>query len=101
MRLREGTSPLKIDTPRVLSVLDMHYSSFHAIARIAEDTGHTVPTDTKSWSEILVSLLTGLHGRNRKKGSDLADGSDVKAANIWHAIDTPRFNAYCPPDEQP
>ena len=28
----------------------------------------------------------------RKKGADLADGSDVKAANTWGAIDTPRFN---------
>lgn len=28
----------------------------------------------------------------RKKGADLVDGSDVKAANTWEAIDTPRFN---------
>ena len=28
----------------------------------------------------------------RKKGADLADGSDVKGANTWEAIDTPRFN---------
>jgi hypothetical protein len=28
----------------------------------------------------------------REKGADLSDGSDVKAANTWGAIDTPRFN---------
>ena len=31
-------------------------------------------------------------GLERKKGADLADGSDVKGANTWDAIDTPRFN---------
>ena len=43
-----------------------------------------------------MSLLTGLPGRSRRKGSDLADGSDVKAANVWDAIDTPRFNGCAP-----
>ena len=80
----------------VLMVLEMHYASFRAMVPIAARTGHTVPTDTKSWSEILVSLLTGLHGRGRRKGSDLSDGSDVKAANVWEAIDTPRFNGVLP-----
>lgn len=80
----------------VLAVLEMHYRSFYAMVPIAEQTGHTVPTDTKSWSEIVVSLLTGLQGRRRKKGSDLSDGSDVKAANVWEAIDTPRFNGVLP-----
>src|SRR5207244_12468163 len=28
--------------------------------------------------------------------SDVADGSDVKAANVWGAIDTPRFNGVIP-----
>jgi len=28
----------------------------------------------------------------RQKGPDLADGSDVKGALTWEAIDTPRFN---------
>jgi hypothetical protein len=36
--------------------------------------------------------LTGIQGLARKKGADLSDGSDVKAANVWLAIDTPRFN---------
>ena len=35
-------------------------------------------------------------GRKRRKGTDLADGSDVKAANVWEAIDTPRFNGCAP-----
>lgn len=80
----------------VLELLEMHYASFTKIAPLAASTGHTVPSDTKSWSEILVSLVTGLHGRERQKGSDLADGSDVKAANVWEAIDTPRFNGVLP-----
>lgn len=79
-----------------LAVLNEHYRSFHAAKPFADRTGHTVPSDTKSFSEVLVSLLTGLPGRRRKKGSDLADGSDVKAANLWDAIDTPRFNGCAP-----
>lgn len=55
-----------------------------------------MPSDTKSWSQILVSVLTGVSGRNRQKGSDLDDGSDVKGANVWGSIDTPRFNGAIP-----
>jgi hypothetical protein len=36
--------------------------------------------------------LTDIKGISREKGADLVDGSDVKAANTWDAIDTPRFN---------
>ena len=79
-----------------LAVLDEHYRAFYAAKPFADRTGHTVPSDTKSFSEILVSLLTGVSGRNRKKGTDLSDGSDVKAANVWDAIDTPRFNGCAP-----
>ena len=86
--------PARIDA--VLELLELHHASFFKIAPRAAETGHTVPSDTKSWSEILVSLLTGLQGRKRQKGSDLADGSDVKAANVWEAIDTPRFNGVLP-----
>lgn len=39
-----------------------------------------------------MSLITGVKGLARGKGSDLADGSDVKGACTWGAIDTPRFN---------
>ncbi|HXY37367.1 MAG TPA: MamI family restriction endonuclease, partial [Planctomycetaceae bacterium] len=62
----------------------------------ADKTFHPVPCDTRSWSQILVSILTGINGREREKGSDLVDGSDVKAANCWSAIDTPRFNGAIP-----
>lgn len=79
-----------------LLLLDEHHRSFFAVKGFADRTGHTVPSDTKSFSEILVSLLTGVPGRKRRKGTDLADGSDVKAANVWEAIDTPRFNGCAP-----
>ena len=81
---------------KALRVLDEHYRSFQSAKPAADDTGHTVPCDTKSWSQVLVSTLTGLSGRSRKKGSDLEDGSDVKGANTWSAIDTPRFNGCIP-----
>jgi len=48
--------------------------------------------DTRGWSQIIVSTLIGVKGLARQKGADLADGSDVKGANTWKAIDTPRFN---------
>lgn len=48
--------------------------------------------DTRAWSQILVSILTDVPGLGRKKGADLADGSDVKAANTWESIDKVRFN---------
>jgi hypothetical protein len=78
--------------PEVLRLLEVHRTSFHAGAQLANDTGQPVPTDTRAWSQILASLLTGIKGPARKKGADLLDGSDVKAANVWMAIDTPRFN---------
>jgi hypothetical protein len=81
---------------KALKLLDVHYFTFVAAKPYADETGHTVPCDTKSWSQVLVSVLTGLSGRARKKGSDLDDGSDVKAANTWSAIDTPRFNGAIP-----
>ena len=81
---------------KAIEMLNTHYE-FHTTARhYAVLTDHTVPSDTKSWSEILITLLTGIPGRARKKGSDLIDGSDVKAANVWDAIDTPRFNGCAP-----
>src|SRR5437773_9454414 len=79
-----------------MQLLEAHHVAFWTAKEYADPTGHTVPCDTKSWSQILVSVLTGLDGRARKKGSDLSDGSDVKAANTWSAIDTPRFNGVLP-----
>jgi MamI restriction endonuclease len=84
------------DPAAAIALLDEHFRAFQAARQFAERTGHSVPSDTKSWSEILVALLTGIPGRARKKGSDLEDGSDVKAANVWCAIDTPRFNGCAP-----
>ena len=76
----------------VLGALTLHRESFYAASKVAAITAHPVPSDTRAWSQILVSLLTGINGMARKKGADLCDGSDVKAANLWLAIDTPRFN---------
>jgi MamI restriction endonuclease len=80
----------------VLSFLDAHHEAFFRAKPLADKTCHPVPCDTRSWSQILVSLLTGINGREREKGSDLVDGSDVKAACCWGAIDTPRFNGAIP-----
>lgn len=77
---------------RTLKLLDIHYSTFWAVAGVAKENEHPVPVDTRAWSQIIVSQLTGKKGLARKKGADLADGSDVKAASTWEAIDTPRFN---------
>ena len=79
-----------------LRILDAHYEAFQDARAFAEATEQLVPCDTKAWSQILICALTGQKGRVRKKGSDLADGSDVKAANCWSAIDTPRFNGAIP-----
>jgi hypothetical protein len=80
----------------VLSFLDAHHDAFFRAKPLADKTCHPVPCDTRSWSQILISLLTGINGRKRQKGSDLVDGSDVKAACCWGAIDTPRFNGAIP-----
>ena len=77
---------------KVLQFLKLHYQSFFDAKPYADETEHPAPTDSRSWSQILVSLLTGIKGLAREKGADLVDGSDVKAANTWGAIDTPRFN---------
>ncbi len=75
-----------------LEFLKVHHEAFFKARPYADRTGHPVPSDTRACSQILVSLLTGIPGLKRRKGPDLADRSDVKAANVWEAIDTPRFN---------
>lgn len=80
----------------VLALLDAHYEAFFKAKPFADQTYHPVPCDTRAWSQIVISLLTGINGRKREKGTDLVDGSDVKAANCWSAIDTPRFNGVIP-----
>lgn len=77
---------------KVLDLLKLHHDAFFDAKPYADETKHPTPSDTRSWSQILISLLTGINGLARNKGADLADGSDVKAANTWDAIDTPRFN---------
>lgn len=77
---------------QLLGLLKLHHLSFDEANSYAKLTGHPVPSDTRAWSQILVSIITGIQGIKRKKGPDLSDGSDVKAANTWEAIDTPRFN---------
>ncbi len=78
---------------RTLHLLNKHHDAFFSVVAIARETGHPVPMDTRGWSQIIVSVLTGIKGIKRKKGTDLDDGSDVKGANTWEAIDTPRFNS--------
>lgn len=82
------TSQLK----KVIKFLNLHHRAFFNAKPYADETEHPTPTDTANWSQILVSLILDIPGYARKKGPDLADGSDVKAANTWGAIDTPRFN---------
>lgn len=77
---------------QTLRLLDIHYEAFYNAVPFARETDHPVPVDTRAWSQVLVSVLTGIKGLERRKGTDLADGSDVKGANTWEAIDTPRFN---------
>lgn len=86
--------PLKT-TPQsdeAVELLQIHYDAYMKIKPYADRHEHPHPTDTRGWSQLLVSALTGIKGYARKKGPDLADGSDVKGANCWDAIDTPRFN---------
>jgi hypothetical protein len=82
----------QVKIEEAINLLNKHYNDFHDLIDIARRTGHPVPMDTRGWSQIIVSVLTGLKGLDRKKGADLEDGSDVKGANTWEAIDTPRFN---------
>jgi len=79
-------------TKEVVKLLNIQYDSFMEVKPYADKYGHPHPSDTRGWSQIIVSSLTGIKGIERKKGADLDDGSDVKGANTWGAIDTPRFN---------
>lgn len=81
-----------MDRKKVLGFLTLHHEAFFHAKPYADETEHPAPSDSRAWSQILISLVTGIKGLAREKGSDLSDGSDVKAANTWDAIDTPRFN---------
>lgn len=91
MSIAPDSSPLE-KIQEALTLLEIHAEQFFGMRDIANKHEHPNPTDTRAWSQILISCLTGIPGLGRKKGADLADGSDVKAANVWDAIDTPRFN---------
>lgn len=84
--------PQEIRLSEALNLLQIHHDAYSKIKPYADKYHHPHPTDTRGWSQIIVSALTGIKGFARKKGPDLEDGSDVKAANCWDAIDTPRFN---------
>lgn len=75
-----------------LDVLNTHHIHFFAGQRYASITAQPAPEDSRAWSQILISTLTGIRGMARHKGQDLADGSDVKSANAWYSIDKVRFN---------
>ena len=87
-----NASPSGTPANRALKLLDLHFESFYAVEPFASQTGHPVPVDTRGWSQVVVSTLCGIPGLGRRKGADLHDGSDVKGANTWEVIDTPRFN---------
>ena len=80
----------------LIEVLNSHLEAFKQADKFAKLTQQPTPCDTAKWSQILVSVLTGVGGLSRKKGTDLADGSDVKGGNCWSAIDKPRFNGVVP-----
>jgi hypothetical protein len=77
---------------KTLELLNLHHKTFFEAKPFADETQHPNPSDTRGWSQILVSLLYQKKGLTRQKGADIEDGSDVKAASTWDAIDTPRFN---------
>lgn len=81
-----------LNLPGALEILKEHHIHFFKSKKYADFTEQPVPEDSRAWSQILVSTLTGIKGLSRKKGSDLIDGSDVKSANAWCSIDKVRFN---------
>ena len=66
----------------VINLLNMHHRFFFYAKKYADLTKQPTPEDSRAWSQILVSLITGINGLGRRKGSDLSDGSDVKSANL-------------------
>jgi hypothetical protein len=75
-----------------LDLLNKHHAHFFEAQEFAAMTSQPTPEDSRAWSQILISLLTGTSGLARHKGQDLEDGSDVKSANAWFSIDKVRFN---------
>lgn len=77
---------------RALEILNTHHAHFFEAQEYAFSTDQPTPEDSRAWSQILISTLTGTKGLARHKGQDLIDGSDVKSANAWYSIDKVRFN---------
>ena len=75
-----------------LDVLNVHHIHFFQGQKYASITAQPTPEDSRAWSQILISTLTGISGVGRHKGQDLSDSSDVKSANAWYSIDEVRFN---------
>jgi len=81
--------------PDVLKILNDHIKCFLTGKPSAKKYLQPEGTqNTANWSQILVSALVRITGRGGEKGTDLIDGSDVKGANWWGAIDTPRLNGF-------
>ena len=80
----------------ILECLNTHKVAFDKSLKFSKLTGQPTPQDTAKWSQIFISILMNVKGLYQKKGPDLSDGSDVKGACVWHAIDTPRFNGVVP-----
>ena len=80
----------------IVDCLNTHKDAFDKSIKFSELTGQPTPQDTAKWSQIFVSILISVKGLYQKKGPDLSDGSDVKGACVWKAIDTPRFNGVVP-----
>ncbi len=80
----------------IIDCLNTHKVAFDNSLKFSRLTGQPTPQDTAKWSQIFVSILMNVKGLYQKKGPDLSDGSDVKGACVWHAIDTPRFNGVVP-----
>lgn len=83
---------LRFDLETAMEVLNTHHIHFFEGQKFASLTAQPTPEDSRAWSQILISVLTGIPGLARQKGSDLEDGSDVKSANAWFSIDKVRFN---------
>ncbi len=45
----------------------MHHRFFFYAKKYADMTAQPTPEDSRAWSQILVSLLTGINGLGRKK----------------------------------
>ena len=75
-----------------LEILKIHHIHFFEAQEYADWTKQPTPEDSRAWSQILISALTGIPGRARQKGSDLSDGSDVKSPNASYSIDYERIN---------